>query len=29
MSAGTVFTIAVGVALIIVAMWRYHVEMKK
>lgn len=29
MSAGTIFTIAVGVALIIVAVWRYHVEMKK
>lgn len=29
MSAGTIFTIAVGVVLIIVAVWRYHVEMKK
>ena len=29
MSAGTIFTIAVGVVLIIVAAWRYHVETKK
>ncbi len=29
MSTGTILTIAVGVALIIVAVWRYHVEMKK